>query len=184
MVEHDKSPSSRSSWKDTHFLFRAGVLFLTFVGIRCQSQESGNTAELEKQVKQLEMAMPGAGEVMSATQLHFGKLSYAVDAKNWKLAAFEIDEVKENIEKAAAMRPEENGVRLGGVVDAFEQTQIARLSAAVERHDPAEFRWGYVEAIEVCNSCHRVTGRPFIVIIEPTGPPVSNQQWSMTPEAR
>jgi hypothetical protein len=184
VVEQEIYMSSRFSRKGTCFLFRIGVLFLALLGIRCQSREPGDTAELEQRVKQLESAVSGVGEVMSATQLHFGKLFYAARAKNWKLAAFEIDEVKENIEKAAVLRPEENGVRLGGVVDAFERTQIALLSDAVERQDPEAFRNGYAGALEVCNSCHRATGRPFIVIIEPTAPPVPNQQWTMTPEAR
>lgn len=181
MVEKGEHYSSRSSWNGARVLSRVGVLLLAFFSIRCQSQEPRDSAGLEKRVKQLEAAVPGVGEVMTATQLHFAKLFYAAGAKNWKLAAFEIDEVKENIEKAAALRPQENGVQLGGVVGAFEQTQIAFLSDAVERQDTDAFRRGYAEAIDVCNSCHRATGRPFIVIVEPTGPPVPNQQWSVGP---
>ena len=138
----------------TRFLLRIGVLLPAFLGIQCQSREPGQTAELEKRVKQLEAAVPGVGEVMSATQLHFAKLFFAARAENWKLAAFEIDEVKENIEKAAVLRPEENGVRLGGVVDAFEQTQIAQLSAAVERQDPECISTG------VCRGNRRVQFMP------------------------
>ena len=51
------------------------------------------------------------------------------------------------------------------------------LKAAAEAGDPPAFRSAYAEAVSVCNGCHAATGRPFIVIVEPTAPPVSNQQW-------
>ena len=76
------------------------------------------------------------------------------------------------------LRPEENGVKLAGVIEAFEQTQLSALKKAVDHRDVNEFNRNYTEAISVCNSCHQSTGRPFIIITEPTGLPVSNQQWA------
>ncbi len=144
----------------------------------CRHNVNPKNNALSDRVKTLESTAPGVGEVMTGVQLHFAKLFYAAKAENWKLANFEIDEVKENLENAAALRPEEKGVQLHGVVDAFEQTQIAALDTSVERHDLKTFRQNYSDAILVCNSCHRSTGRPFIIITEPTAPPVSNQQWA------
>jgi hypothetical protein len=158
-------------------VFPVGILAFALVAITCRSGESRQNEKLETRLKHLEAAAPGVGEIMSAIQLHFGKLFYAARARNWKLASFEVDEVKENLDKAAVLRPEENGTRLGGVVDAFEQTQLAALSAAIGKRDSVSFGRSYDEALEVCNSCHRATGRPFIVITKPTGAPVPNQQW-------
>jgi hypothetical protein len=154
------------------------VVALGIIAWSCASSGPGTAVPLEARVKQLESSAPGVGEVMSGVQLHFGKLYYAARAANWGLAGFEIDEVKENLEKGAMMRPEENGVHLAGVVDAFEQTQIEAMKSAVAQRDTASLFGAYSDAILVCNSCHRNTGRPFIIITVPSAPPVSNQQWA------
>jgi len=146
--------------------------------VSCQYNDSGNKTSIEDRLKKLEATAPGVGEVMSGIQLHFGKLYFAGQAGNWKLADFELDEITENLDNAAAMRPEENGVKLGGVVDAFKQSQLADLKRAVDNHDARAFHQKYVESMAMCNSCHASTGRPFIVITEPTAPPVSNQRWA------
>ena len=148
---------------------------LLALGAGCRNDDP--TAQIEQRLQALEAGAPGVGSLMSGVQLHFAKLHFAASAGNWELAAFELHEVEENLEKAALLRPEENGVDLGGVTAAFRQTQLAALKAAAEAGDPPAFRSAYAEAVSVCNGCHAATGRPFIVIVEPTAPPVSNQQW-------
>lgn len=132
---------------------------------------------VEGRLKNLEASAPGMGEVMSGVQMHFAKLYFAGEAKNWKLAEFEVDEVKENLDSAVAIRHEENGVNLVGVADAFKQTQLATLEEAIRQQNGDLFRKSYTESVAICNGCHRATSRPFITIIRPTVPPVPNQQW-------
>jgi hypothetical protein len=144
----------------------------------CSHTRPPNEPSFEERLKRLEAAAPGVGEVMFGVQVHFAKLYYAADAGNWKLAEFEIEEVRENMERSATLRPEENGVKLAGVIDAFEQTQVAAMKHAIEKRELKLFQQAYIEAIAVCNSCHQSTGRPFIVITEPASPPVPNQQWT------
>ncbi|HUL43913.1 MAG TPA: hypothetical protein VLY03_06110 [Bacteroidota bacterium] len=147
--------------------------------VSCQHDNTDNKISIEDRLKKLESTAPGVGEVMSGVQLHFGKLYFAGQAENWKLADFELDEITENLDNAALMRPEEHGVKLGGVVDAFKQSQLADLKHAVDTRNEKEFHQKYLESMAVCNSCHAATGRPFIVITEPTAPPVSNQRWAV-----
>jgi len=151
---------------------------VTLLIVSCQHNDSGNRPSVEERLKKLEASAPGVGEVMSGIQLHFSKLYFAGQAGNWKLADFELDEITENLDNAAALRPEENGVKLGGVVDAFKQSQLTELKRAVDNHDAEGFRKQYLESMAVCNSCHASTGRPFIVITTPTAPPVTNQRWA------
>jgi hypothetical protein len=134
-------------------------------------------------VAQLEAATPGVGDVMSGVQLHFAKLYYAARAKNWGLASFEIDEVKENLEKAAILRPFDNGVQLGEMFQGLQQKQFPAMKNAVERQDFKAFQQNYGESMSVCNMCHTATGRPFIVITLPSAPPVMNQRWEPVTEA-
>ena len=88
-------------------------------------------------MKHLEESSRGLGEVMAAVQRHFAKLHFAGEARNWDLARFEVGELQENLDTAAALRPEERGVGLFGIVDAFKKTQIAGLKDAIEVKDRA-----------------------------------------------
>jgi hypothetical protein len=133
---------------------------------------------LEARLKKLETASPGVGEVMAGVQLHFAKLYFAGEARNWDLAAFERGEIAENLDAVAALRPEEKGVNLAGIIEAFKNTQLVALQDAVEMKDRGLFRDAYRDSIVMCNTCHQSTGRPFIVVTTPTNPPVFNQQWA------
>lgn len=134
---------------------------------------------VEARLKQLESTTPSPGVFMSAIHLHFAKLYFAAEARNWDLAYFERGEIVENLEVVAALRPEEGHVKLAGVIDAFKNTQLAALKDAIDMKDRNLFRSAYRDAINMCNACHQATGRPFIVITVPTNPPVANQQWEL-----
>lgn len=135
-------------------------------------------AALKDRVDRIEAVLPGPGEVMSGIQVHFAKLRFAGAGINWDLARFELDEIEEGLRTVAALRPEENGVDLEGVVDAFEQTEFA---AAIEAGDAKRFDRAYMKAMTMCTSCHEETGRPFLVITVPSDPPVPNQRWAPSP---
>ena len=53
---------------------------------------------------------PGLGEFMTAIQLRHAKLWFAGRAKNWDLAGYEIDEIKEGLEDAAKQFPTHDGL--------------------------------------------------------------------------
>jgi hypothetical protein len=143
------------------------------------TEPGGNSdvAALKTRVEKIEGLLPGPGEAMSGIQVHFAKLHFAGEAGNWDLARFELAEIKENLDLVVTLRPEDNGVDLKGLADAFERTQLAGVAGAIEAGDPARFDRLYAESIAMCNACHERTGRPFIVITSPTSPPVPNQQW-------
>src|SRR5258708_37825465 len=47
------------------------------------------STNLEERLKKLEAGLPDLGIIMSGIQLHFAKLYYAGEARNWDLAWFE-----------------------------------------------------------------------------------------------
>lgn len=136
-------------------------------------------ANLEQRLKQLEAAAPSPGLFMSAIQLHFAKLYFAGEARNWDLARFERGEILEHLDVVAALRPQEGAVSVTGIMDAFKNTQLVAIQDAIEMKDRGLFRDAYRESIIMCNTCHQATGRPFITITIPTNPPVSNQRWEV-----
>lgn len=135
------------------------------------------STNLEWRLQKLESASADVGPIMSGIQLDFAKLYYAGEARNWDLARFERDEVVEGLTTVAALRPQENGVNLAGIVQAFTNGPLASLQNAIGVYDRPMFRKAYSDSIMMCNACHTSTGRPFIVIQIPTNPPVFNQRW-------
>ena len=123
---------------------------------------------------------PGLGEYMSTIQLHAGKLWFAARASNWKLAQYEIDELKETMQAARALNAEKNGVKISGVLDSVLQTQVAQLAAAAKAKNETVFLKSYDETLSACNGCHTEAGYRFIHIVRPSAPPVTNQRWEMS----
>jgi hypothetical protein len=125
---------------------------------------------------------PGLGEYMTTIQLHAGKLWFAAKASNWKLAEYEIDELKETMEAAKALNAEKNGVKISGVLDSVLQTQVAQLVESIRHKSESEFLKSYDETLSACNGCHTQAGYKFIHIVRPSAPPVTNQRWEMSPK--
>ena len=128
------------------------------------------TTNLEQRLKQLEAAAPSPGLFMSAVQLHFAKLYFAGEARNWDLALFERGEILEHLAVVAALRPGEGAASIVGIMDAFKNTQMVALKDAIAMKDRGLFREAYREALGMCNTCHQSSGRPFISITIPTNP--------------
>jgi len=149
--------------------------------LKSESLASQST-NLEQRLKKLEATAPSPGLFMSAIQVHFAKLYFAGEARNWELAGFERGEILEHLEVVAALRPEERGVSITGIMDAFKNTPLVALKDAIEMKDRSLFREAYRESMIMCNACHQATGRPFITITMPTNPPISNQRWELPSE--
>jgi len=121
----------------------------------------------------------GLGEFMTTIQLHAGKLWFAVNAANWDLAGYELDELKETMEAAKTLNAEKNGVKVSNVLDAVLQTQIAQLQDAIKSKSKLQFQKSYDSTLSACNGCHSEAGVKFIQIVRPSAPPVTNQRWEM-----
>jgi hypothetical protein len=120
---------------------------------------------------------PGLGEYMTTIQLHAAKLWFAAKASNWRLAEYELHELEETMEAVKKLNVEKNGVKISNVMDGVLQTQIAQLEESVKQKNPAAFQKFYDETLSACNGCHTESRHPFIQIIRPIAPPVTNQKW-------
>jgi hypothetical protein len=120
---------------------------------------------------------PGLGEYMTTIQLHAAKLWFAAKASNWRLAEYELHELEETMEVVKKLNVEKNGVKISNVMDGVLQTQVAQLEKSIKQKSPAEFQKFYDETLSACNGCHTESGHPFIQVIRPVAPPVTNQKW-------
>jgi len=124
--------------------------------------------------------VPGFGEFMSATQVRHAKLWFAGDARNWELAAFELDEIKEGLEDATRLHPTHEGIPVAEMIKANLDAPLSALAKAIEAKDENGFTRAFDVLTAACNSCHTAAAHAFIKIKRPTTPPVSNQVFAPT----
>ncbi len=118
---------------------------------------------------------PGLGEFMTATQLRHAKLWFAGQAKNWPLAAFEIDEIKEGLDDAVKLFPTHDGLPVADMIKAATEAPLDELDKAVEAKSSTKFAAAFDNLTKACNSCHAGAKKEFIKIQRPTAPPLTNQ---------
>lgn len=144
------------------------------------NQQSDKTQILQKMIDSMQANSykPGFGEFMSSIQVHHNKLWFAGQNENWKLADFEIKEIKESLDKIkkyCTERPETKSI------DMIEQP-LQNVNNAIQQKNSTEFRNSYISLTNTCNQCHRSTEFEYNVVSIPTAPPFSNQNFKLQNE--
>jgi hypothetical protein len=160
------------------FLFFAAAL-MTLTA--CNSGSRDNAA-LQTRVDSLQRKLadayrPGLGEFMSGIQVHHAKLWFAGNAENWKLADFEVGEIKETLDDVAKYcsdRPEVSSLPM-------IQPAMDSLAKAVGSGSLPVFKTAFILLTNTCNNCHRATKHEFNVIKVPDTPPFTNQAFAKQP---
>jgi hypothetical protein len=127
---------------------------------------------------------PGLGEIMSFQQMRHSKLWFAGRVRNWALAGYELDELKEGFDDVVKYAPTHDGVELKPAVEAITQREIADLDKAIKAQDRAAFTAGFDRLTAACNACHQTAKHAFIVIQRPRGLPYTNQTFAPARQAR
>ena len=95
---------------------------------------------------------------------HFATLYHAARAERWALAAYQAEELEENLTQAA---------RAGGPyaqsLKDFLKEQVQPLQKTITSQDTEQFRTAFQTTVEGCNDCHKATQHAFITI--PQEPP-------------
>jgi hypothetical protein len=125
---------------------------------------------------------PGLGELMSFQQMRHTKLWLAGDARNWKLAAYEVTELKEGFDDVVALHPtwKDSPVAPKDAIPIMVNDPIEQVRAAIDRKDSKAFVESYDTLTRACNACHQATNFGFNVVARPKTNPYPNQVF--TPE--
>lgn len=118
---------------------------------------------------------PGVAEIMIMTQIRHAKLWFAGDARNWELADYQIDELKEGLEDLITYFPVYKDIPVGRMTEATAMPAIADVEAAIKAKDRTKFGNAFDKLTAACNTCHQSANRPFIVVQRPATSPFSNQ---------
>jgi hypothetical protein len=125
----------------------------------------------------------GLGELMGLAQMRHSKMWYAAEAGNWKLAAYELGEMKEGFDDVIRYFPTHKNapVPIDQAVESIMSEPLAELGKAIEKADRKEFEKAYDTVTDGCNGCHQATDFGFIVVQRPKANPYSNQVFAPQP---
>ena len=96
---------------------------------------------------------------------HFATLYHAARAERWELAAYQAEELEENLTQAA-----QAGGAFAPFLKDFLQEYVQPLQQAITTQNAAQVRTAFQAAVSGCNDCHKATKHGFITI--PQEPPV------------
>jgi hypothetical protein len=123
-------------------------------------------------------AVPGLGEIMSLQLMRHAKLWLAGSQKNWALADYELDELREGFEDVQKYHQTHEGAPVGAMVQSLTPAPLEALGKAIEAKDAASFAKSFDQLTGACNTCHRAAKHGFIVITRPAASPFPNQKFA------
>jgi hypothetical protein len=123
--------------------------------------------------------VPRLSDLMVVIQIRHAKLFYAVKARNWPLADYELEQLVGTLKEAGRYYPNTAPpMTLAGEIG-------SSLSEAIKAKNEAKFDQAFDEMNAGCNRCHGAGDRAFIVIRRPSYPSAfSNQHYSPRPSGR
>lgn len=116
--------------------------------------------------------VPSLGEIMQMIQLKHVKLWQAGSAMNWRLAAYEVDQIRDTLFRTATFY---DGIPSRYVVAA--EAPLVALKKAAEAGDSRGYDAGFDKLNNVCNACHQAANVGFIVIKTPASSPFVDEKF-------
>jgi hypothetical protein len=120
----------------------------------------------------------GLGEIMSLQQMRHLKLWFAGAAKNWPLADYELDELKEGFDDVVKFFPTKDDMPIAQLAGSTALPALPDVKAAIDARDDKKFAAAFDKLTAACNACHQSTKHGFIVIQRPASSPYANQSFA------
>jgi hypothetical protein len=110
---------------------------------------------------------------MIVIQLRHFKLWHAGQRKNWRLAKYELEQIKTNFDDANPVYPE----ALRKQADAVQRGQD-EIGKAIDEKDGAKFADAFARFTSACNECHQGASLEFITIKAPRMSPLETSPFA------
>jgi hypothetical protein len=105
------------------------------------------------------------------------KLYYAGQAKNWTLAAFQLNELRGALARIGRTIPTYRNIGVDTAVASIFADKLKAVDAAIKAADLAQFTAAYGEMTGACNACHAGMEHPFLVMKVPDAPNYPDQEF-------
>jgi hypothetical protein len=149
------------------FLLLAGSLAAGTMAVEIASSPSASAAQAGGGLVILDFK-PAFDDLMTMlVQPRHIKLYAAGQQKNWELAAFEFNELKQSLRRIGQTIPNYRTYKVDNSVASFFTPAADAMDAAIKAKDAAQFTKAYGEMTNACNSCHQGMEHPFLVIKVP-----------------
>lgn len=131
--------------------------------------------KLAAEIKTIQGKLPSQSHTMQDVSYHFGNLWFAGQHENWPLAKFYWEETDSHLNWAVRVIPvrKDNAgkdVKLGEILEAFENGPLKQLGEAIATHDKAGFEKAYRDSLTTCYDCHKAADKPYLRPQVPTRP--------------
>lgn len=113
---------------------------------------------------------------MGKLQYFSNKLYYSLQSQNKALSDFYTHEIEETLEAIEKNKVVDDGIDISANIKTYGLKGLENFEKFMEQN-PKDFENNYQGLINTCNACHMVSKHPFINIITPTAPAVSNQSF-------
>jgi hypothetical protein len=154
--------------------FLASLLFLALLtGCNRRSEEHEASPIDSLRLRLTNLYKPGMGEIMSNIQFHHAKLWFAGVNNNWPLAEYNESLIQSGFKKIQLFHGDKFEAKAASMII----PSMDSISNAIRHKDIRSFKTAFLFMTNTCNNCHVVTRHEFNVIIIPTIPPVSNQDF-------
>ena len=105
------------------------------------------------------------------------KLYYAGEAKNWKLADFELRELRQALARIGRTIPTYRRIGVDDAVASIFTEKAVALETAIKSADSAKFAVAFSDMTNACNACHASMEHEFLVIKVPQANVYPNQEF-------
>ena len=155
--------------------FAALIIVAALGGPQASAEESAAQQTTEPAAN--EAYEPSLGDIMARQQMRHIKLWFAGDAGNWKLAAYELGELRDGFDEIVQYHKthKESPVPIDDAIETIVKEPLSELAKAIEKKDKTEFRKTFEAVTDACNACHQATNYDALVIVRPKANPYSNQ---------
>lgn len=134
-----------------------------------------NGACAEQHSHKAETSSLRLSEIMLFQQIRHAKLWFAGRARNWKLAAFAVEELKEGFEAIEKHFPMLDDIPLKPMAKSVMEKELEDLEKSIAAEDRKRFVRDFDGLTAACNACHQSARHGFVVIKRPAAPPLTNQ---------
>jgi hypothetical protein len=105
------------------------------------------------------------------------KLYFAGQAKNWTLAAFQLNELRASLARIGRTIPTYRNIGVDTAVASIFADKLKSVDAAIKASDLPQFNAAYADMTAACNACHAGMEHPFLVMKVPDGPNYPDQEF-------
>lgn len=122
---------------------------------------------LKAQIAAVNGKLPSQAHSMIDVEYNFANLWFAGREKNWPLAAFYQNEVKNRLAWAVRIVPERTlstgqKLDLAPMLEGIQESSLVALKKAIDTKDVAAFQAAYHQTMAECYACHEAAEKPFL----------------------